>query len=82
MVKRKFGPLFPTLMAIMQGSIPDGARGRAVGFYFAVGGIGWTVIPMLIGAYARTRGIQYGFRIAALTGACLAVMALLLVVWL
>jgi fucose permease len=73
-----FGPLFPTLMAIMQGSIPDGARGRAVGFYFAIGGIGWTAIPMLIGAYARTRGIQRGFRIAVMTAGCLAAVALFL----
>ena len=31
---------------------------------FAIGGVGWTVIPILIGAYARRVGVQRGFAIA------------------
>ena len=63
-----FGPIFPTLVAVLLG--PDGFKyhptlqGRAVGLFFAVGGIGWSLIPMAIGAYAKRTSIQHGFRVA------------------
>ena len=33
---------------------------EAVGLLFAIGGIGWTLIPMLIGAAARRWGVLPG----------------------
>ncbi|HUT89670.1 MAG TPA: MFS transporter [Thermoguttaceae bacterium] len=77
-----FGPTFPTIIGVLVGHVnadlsPD-LGGRAVGLFFAIGGIGWSVIPMLIGAYAQKRGVQQGFRIAAGAAAGLLVMALAL----
>jgi len=43
--------------------------GRAVGFFFFFASIGWTVVPMMIGAVARKTNIQIGFLIAAASGA-------------
>lgn len=59
-----FGPIFPTLMGILLGRMAPEVQGRAVGVMFGIGGIGWTLIPMLIGAYARRTNVQRGFRIA------------------
>jgi len=70
-----YGPVFPTLVGVLLG--PDGFKfqptlaGRAVGVFFAVGGIGWTLIPMAIGAYARRTSIQRGFRVALAAAMCL-----------
>jgi fucose permease len=59
-----FGPIFPTLMAVLLGAFPQAVHGRAVGFFFAVGGVGWTVVPMLIGIYAQRTSVQRGLIIA------------------
>ena len=42
------------------------------------GGIGWSVIPILIGAYARKTSIQRGFLIAVGAAVGLAVTAMAL----
>jgi fucose permease len=74
-----FGPIFPTLMAVLLGSMEEGIRGRAVGVFFAIGGVGWTLIPMFIGAQARSHGIRRGFAIVAATAGCLTIAAVILV---
>lgn len=73
-----FGPIFPTLMALLLGHFSPALHGRAVGFLFAVGGIGWTVIPILIGGVARRSGVRRGFlvAVAAAVGLCGIAMAL------
>ncbi len=53
-----FGPIFPTLLAILLGHFDAAVHGRAVGMLFAIGGIGWTTIPMLLGAVARRTGLR------------------------
>jgi fucose permease len=73
-----FGPIFPTLMAILLQHVPASAHGRAVGMLFAVGGIGWTLIPMALGAYASRVGVPRGFRVAAGAAAGLAAITALL----
>lgn len=60
-----FGPIFPTMMAILLKSVPESAMGRAVGFFFFFGSIGWTTMPMLIGYLAKRTNIQRGFLVAA-----------------
>jgi fucose permease len=75
-----FGPIFPTLMAVLLGHFDKGLHGRAVGLLFAVGGLGWTAIPMLIGAYAQRKGVQRGFLMAAASAVGLAVIAFILAV--
>jgi fucose permease len=75
-----FGPIFPTIMAILLGHFAAAVHGRAVGMFFAIGGIGWTTIPILIGAYARRTSIQRGFSIAVASAVLLSLVALVLVV--
>jgi len=59
-----FGPVFPTLMAMLLNHFPPTLHGRAVGLLFGIGGVGWTTIPMLMGAYARRSSVQRAFAIA------------------
>jgi fucose permease len=75
-----FGPIFPTLMAVLLGHFERAPAlyGRAVGMLFAVGGVGWTAIPLLIGARARRAGVQRGFLIAAAAAVGLSGVALAL----
>jgi len=75
-----FGPIFPTLMAILLGHFDPALHGRAVGLLFGLGGLGWTATPMLIGAYARRTSVQRGFLLAAGSAVGLGVVALVLVV--
>jgi hypothetical protein len=51
-----------------------------VGLLFAIGGIGWTTIPALIGAYARRTNVQRGFLIAVAAAVGLSVVALVLAI--
>ena len=77
-----FGPIFPTIIAILLDHFPKEVHGRAVGLLFAIGGIGWTTVPMLIGAYARRTSVQRSFLIAAgwAVGLCVVAVTLLGVV--
>jgi fucose permease len=74
-----FGPIFPTLMAVLLAHFAPAVHGRAVGLLFAIGGVGWTLIPVLIGTYARRAGVQRGFAIAVAAAVGLSLIALLLV---
>ncbi len=76
-----FAPLFPTIIAVMLSNLPESLHGRAVGIFFAVGGVGWTVIPMLIGAYAQRTSIQRGFLLAMLSAVGLTIVAVLMLLW-
>ncbi len=73
-----FGPVFPTLVAVLLDHVEPRLHGRAVGLFFAVGGLGWTAIPLLIGAYARRAGVRRGFAVAVGAAAGLSAVALLL----
>jgi fucose permease len=77
-----FGPVFPTLMAVLLGHFAPSVHGRAVGLLFAVGGIGWTIVPILIGAYASRTSVQRGFTVAvgAAVGLCAVALSLVLIV--
>jgi fucose permease len=74
-----FGPVFPTLMAVLLGHFAPAVHGRAVGLLFAIGGLGWTVIPLLLGAYAQRTSVQRGFSVAVGSAMALSVVALILV---
>ncbi|MCY2950437.1 MAG: MFS transporter, partial [Planctomycetota bacterium] len=75
-----FGPIYPTLVAVLLGHFPESLHGRAIGLFFTLGGLGCTALPMLIGAYARRTSVQRGFILAAASAAGLALIALLLYV--
>jgi hypothetical protein len=70
-----FGPIFPTLMAVLLGQFDPSVQGRAVGLFFAVGGLGWTFIPILIGQRARATSVQRGLGVAVLTAIGLSLVA-------
>lgn len=72
-----FGPIFPTVMAVLLDHFDESLWGRAVGLFFAIGGIGWTTIPVMMGAYARRTSVQRGFLIAV--GAAVALSAIAVV---
>ena len=74
-----FGPIFPSIMAILLGHFPGAVQGRAVGMLFAIGGLGWTLIPMAMGTYAQRTTVQRGFLIAVGSAIALCVVAGLLV---
>ena len=75
-----FGPIFPTVLAVLLGHFEPSVHGRAVGLFFAIGGIGWTVIPLLMGAYAERTSVQRGFLVAvgSAIGLCVISVALLM----
>ena len=75
-----YGPTFPTLVGALLQNLAEypSLHGRAVGLFFAIGGIGWSAIPMLIGAYARRHGVQRGFLIGAAAAVGLLVIAVAL----
>ena len=64
-----FGPTFPTIIGVLTGHVHPAVAGRAVGLFFMIGGIGWSVIPILIGAYARRASVQKAFLIAVASAA-------------
>lgn len=65
------GPIFPTLIAILLTHVVPELHGRVVGLFFCIGGVGWTVIPILIGAYARRTSVQRAFITATVCAVCL-----------
>ena len=73
-----FGPIFPTVMGVLLGHFDPAVQGRAVGMFFAIGGIGWTGIPMLIGAYAKKTSVQQAFLVAVAAAVGLTAIALVL----
>ncbi len=73
-----FGPIFPTIMAVLLGHFDPSLHGRAVGVLFAVGGIGTATIPAAMGAYAKRTSVQRGFLIAVGSAAALTAVALIL----
>jgi fucose permease len=73
-----FGPIFPTTMGVLLGHFHASVHGRAVGMFFAIGGVGWTMIPLLIGAHARRTSVQRGFWVAVAAAVGLSLVAAIL----
>ncbi|MFN0125546.1 MAG: MFS transporter [Verrucomicrobiales bacterium] len=59
------GPFFPNLMALLLTHFPAEVHGRAIGMLFAMGSVGWTVIPSIMGAVAKRKSVPHAFRVAA-----------------
>ena len=72
------GPIFPTLIAILLSHVTPSLHGRAVGIFFCIGGIGWTVIPILIGGYAKRTTVQHAFLIATVSASILTALSVVL----
>lgn len=76
------GPIFPTLIAILLSHVQPSLHGRTVGLFFCIGGIGWTAIPILIGAYAKRTSVQRAFLIATASATILTALCATLAGWL
>jgi fucose permease len=58
------GPVFPTMIGMLLAHFAPAVQGRAVGLFFAIGGIGWTLLPIFIGMLARRTGVRRAFVLA------------------
>ena len=74
------GPIFPTLIAILLSHVPATLHGRTVGLFFCIGGIGWTAIPMAIGAYAKRTSVQRAFLVATVSAISLTALCVVLMI--
>jgi fucose permease len=72
-----FGPIFPTLVAILLNVFRED-RGTAYGAMFSIGATGSLFLPPLISAFARRNTVQQAMRIPLVTALVLAVVALIL----
>jgi fucose permease len=77
-----FGPIFPTLVAILLNTFPESQHGTAYGTMFALGAGGSLVIPPLIGTYARKYTVQKALGPTTVVALLLAAAALVLGLWL
>lgn len=59
------GPIFPILIAFLVGHVDVSVQGRAIGLFFCIGGVGWAVIPFLVGKLADRSGVQKAFLLVA-----------------
>ncbi|MFL2871692.1 MAG: MFS transporter [Pirellulaceae bacterium] len=59
------GPIFPILIAFLVAHVDVGIQGRAIGLFFCIGGIGWALVPFLVGKQADKSGLQKSFYIVA-----------------
>ena len=75
------GPIFPILIALMLNHViqtNEALGGRAIGLFFCIGGIGWALIPFIVGQLAKKTGVQKAFCVVAACGACLTILTILL----
>jgi len=75
------GPIFPILIAQLVGHV--GAElptleGRAIGLFFCIGGIGWAVVPFVVGKLADRVGLQRAFLAVAACSTGLVAMCIVL----
>ena len=62
------GPIFPILIAQLYGHVSaelPTMEGRAIGLFFCIGGIGWAVVPFVVGKLADRVGLQKAFLVVA-----------------
>ena len=75
------GPIFPILIAQLVGHVSaelPTMEGRAIGLFFCIGGIGWAVVPFMVGRMADRVGLQKSFLVVAGCSTGLVVMCTVL----
>ena len=72
------GPIFPILIAQLVGHVDPTLTGRAIGLFFCIGGIGWAVIPLLVGRMASRSSVKKSFSLIAICASCLLVLTIVL----
>jgi len=69
-----FAPIFPTIVGVTFAKFDSSLYGSIFGIIFAVGLLGGTFVPKIIGNLSETGGIQSGLTIAAVMAAILFVI--------
>ncbi len=76
------GPIFPILISLLishvQSDLSEQLVGRAIGLFFCIGGIGWAVVPLLVGKIAQKTSVQKAFFVVAGAAAGLTVVTVVL----
>lgn len=62
------GPLFPTVLAILFLGFDPSIHGRALGTTLAIGNLGYTLTPLVVGLVARKTSVQRSFIVLTLSG--------------
>jgi fucose permease len=73
-----FGPTFPNIIGTTLSWVEPKLQGSTYGIIFAMGLLGASIIPALVGIYSRNRTIQKSLRLAAGAGVALFLVALIL----
>ncbi len=71
-----FAPIFPTIVGVTFAKFEPALYGSIFGIIFAVGLLGGTFVPKLIGDVSASGGVQAGLKIAALMACILFVISL------
>lgn len=73
-----FGPILPTTVGVTFAKFSPALYGSIFGIIYAVGLVGSSVVPGLVGHYSKTRSIHVGYRLMFVLAALLFLFALLL----
>ncbi|MFC1608140.1 sugar MFS transporter [Candidatus Latescibacterota bacterium] len=73
-----FGPIFPTIVGVTFSKIEPSQYGSGFGIIFAIGLLGGTSIPAVIGSMSKGKSIQKSLLIATVTAFVLFVIAFIL----
>jgi fucose permease len=71
------GPVLPILLSLFLGHHDRDLQGQAAGVLLAVGGLGWTIFPLVQGIYAHQTRVQRSFAIPLLAAMGLGVGSVL-----
>ena len=76
------GPIFPILIAQLVGHVGGNIDaqliGRAIGLFFCIGGIGWALMPLIVGKVAVKVSVQKAFFLISAGAACLTILTFIL----
>jgi fucose permease len=76
------GPIFPILIAQLIGHVGENIDaqliGRAIGLFFCIGGIGWALMPLIVGKVAAKVSVQKAFFLISAGAACLTILTFIL----
>ena len=70
-----FGPIFPTIVGVTFSKVEPSLYGSAFGIIFAIGLLGGTSIPAIIGSVSKGKTIQQSLKIAVAAAIVLVIVA-------
>jgi fucose permease len=73
-----FGPTFPNIIGTTLSWVKPSLQGSTYGLIFAMGLLGASIIPAMVGIYSKNRTIQKSLRLAVVGGVALIVIAIIL----